>query len=93
MKVGILTVGFVVPGARTLKEKRKATRSVKDRVKNRFNVSIAEVDGEELWQRGTFGVSAVSNDAGHAAEVLENVKNFIEKNPRLAVTTYDMKVI
>jgi uncharacterized protein YlxP (DUF503 family) len=62
----------------SLKGKRHALRGLKERVKNRFNVSVAEVDHEDLWQRATLAVACVSNDARHANEVVSKAVNFIE---------------
>jgi hypothetical protein len=51
---------------------------MKEKVKRRFNVSIAEVDHEDLWQRATLAIACVSNDARHANEVVSKAVNFIE---------------
>jgi len=70
-------VSMALRGARSLKEKRKTLRSVKDRLKNRFNVSIAEVDGHDALQRATLGVCVVSSDAPHADSQLRKALDFI----------------
>ena len=62
----------------SLKGKRHVLRGLKEKVKNRFNVSVAEVDHEDLWQRATLAVACVSNDARHANEVVSKAVNFIE---------------
>jgi len=62
----------------SLKGKRHVLRGLKEKVKNRFNVSVAEVDHEDLWQRATLAVACVSNDARLANEVVSKAVNFIE---------------
>jgi uncharacterized protein YlxP (DUF503 family) len=63
----------------SLKAKRQVVKSVCERVRNRFNVSIAEVDDHESWQVVTLGVAVVSNDQRHAAEMLDEVARYIER--------------
>lgn len=70
MFVGVMRLGFHVPGARSLKDKRMVVRSFRDKVRARFDVSIAEVDHQDLHQRATFGVAVVSGDARVCDEVL-----------------------
>jgi uncharacterized protein YlxP (DUF503 family) len=62
----------------SLKGKRHVLRGMKERVKRRFNVSVAEVDHEGLWQRATLAVACVANDARHANEVVSKAVNFID---------------
>ena len=62
----------------SLKGKRHVLRGMKEKVKNRFNVSIAEVDHGDLWQRATLAVACVANDARLANEVVSKAVNYIE---------------
>lgn len=78
MIVGVLELDLGFPGHRSLKTKRQVLRSIKDRVAHKFNVAIAEVGGQDLWQRGTLGVACVSTDRRHAEEMLQKVVNFVE---------------
>lgn len=77
MKVGILTVRLRLPENQSLKGKRQVVKSVIQRVRNRFNVSVAEVEDQDLWQVATIGVACVSNSAAHVNEVLSKVQDFI----------------
>lgn len=61
MIVGICTIAIFLPESRSLKDKRRVLKSLKDRLRSKHNVSVAEVDGQELWQRATLGIAAVSN--------------------------------
>jgi len=67
----------VVPGARSLKEKRHVVRKITDRVRARYNVSIAEVAENDLWQRSVVGVTAVGNDHAFVNESLDKVADFV----------------
>lgn len=79
MVVGVLELDLGFPGHRSLKTKRQVLRSLKDRIAHKFNVSVAEVDGQNLWQRGSLGVACVSTDTAHADAVLRNVVTFVEQ--------------
>ncbi len=78
MIVGVLELDLGFPGHRSLKAKRQVLRSLKDRIAHKFNVSIAEVDGQNLWQRGTLGIACVSNDRRHAEQSLRKIVAFVE---------------
>ncbi|WP_031514978.1 DUF503 domain-containing protein [Desulfofalx alkaliphila] len=78
MVVGTLTVELFVGQASTLKDKRRVLRSILDRVRAKYNVSIAEVDRQDTWQRATLGVACVSNETAHVQSVLSKVARFIE---------------
>lgn len=73
MVVGVLRLVFHVPHARSLKDKRRVVRKFRDRVRARFDVSIAEVAEQDKLQRAVFGVSVVSGDAAVCDSVLEQV--------------------
>jgi uncharacterized protein YlxP (DUF503 family) len=73
------TIVLKLHDPRSLKDKRQVVKSVCERVRNRFNVSIAEVDDLESWQLATLGLAVVSNDQRRAAELLEDVARFIER--------------
>lgn len=79
MNIGALIVRLRLPENHSLKGKRKVVKSITSQVSNRFNVSIAEIDDQNLWQVATLGVTCVSNDGRHANEILSRVMNFIER--------------
>ena len=80
MNIGVCKVRLRLPENASLKGKRQILKSITERVKNRFNVSIAEVDDHDLWQLVTLGITCVSNSHQHANEMLSKVVNFIEKS-------------
>ncbi len=71
------TLRLRLPGNRSLKGKRQVIRKIVDRVKNKFNVSIAEIGSNDHWQMAVLGIAAVSNERGHADSMLSSVVNFI----------------
>jgi uncharacterized protein YlxP (DUF503 family) len=78
MVVGVLRLTFVIPGARSLKDKRQVVRRIVERTRARYNVSVAEVGENDVWQRAVVGVTAVANDHSFVNEVLDKVVRDIE---------------
>jgi uncharacterized protein YlxP (DUF503 family) len=85
MYVGALRMEFTLPGARSLKEKRKPLRSLKDRVRRRFNVAVAEVGGQDLWQRTVVGVALVAGTEQQLRRDLQAVRRYLEADPAFRV--------
>jgi uncharacterized protein YlxP (DUF503 family) len=77
MFIGVLRLTLHLPEPGSLKSKRHLLRSAIDRVKSRFNVSIAEVADNDLWQRSVVGVAAVGNDHAFVNETLDKVADFV----------------
>jgi hypothetical protein len=73
MVIGLLTLELHFPGARSLKDKRHVLRGLESRIRKHFNVSVAEVDFQDLWQRGTLAVVAVNTDRVHLERTLQSV--------------------
>ena len=71
---------FHIPHAGSLKDKRRVKRSIIDKVRNKFNVSAAEVDTQDVHRILTIGAAVVSGDAAHAVESLDEVIRFMEEN-------------
>ncbi len=78
MIVGVCSIKLRLPENHSLKGKRQVVKPIVERVKNKFNVSIAEVNENDRWQVAELGIVCVSNDAHHADEVLSKVVNFIQ---------------
>ena len=94
MHVGVCRVTLRVPGNQGLKGKRKVARSIIARLCNKFNIAVAEVDDNDLWQRLTLGISCVSNDGRHANEVLSNVVRHIEESREdVELLDYEMEMV
>ncbi len=94
MNVGVCRLSLRLHGVRSLKEKRRVSRSLIAQVSNKFNVAIAEVDDNDLWQRLTLGISCVSNSAPRADETLESVVRFIARQrPDTELIDHEVEVI
>lgn len=93
MVVGILTISFEIPSAGSLKDKRQVVKSMADGIRNRFNVSAAEVADNDIWRRATLGVSCVSNDASVANHVLDKVVDFVESHPEVSVSAVNLEFV
>ena len=78
MVVGSLKVEFHLSDNRSLKGKRKVVRSMVDKVKSRFNVSVAEVGSNDSWQKIELGISAVGNDRRHIDSSLNHILTFLD---------------
>lgn len=79
MNVGVCRIVLRLPENASLKGKRQLVRSLSARLRQKFNVAVAEVDDLDRWQIATLGVTCVSNDARHARDVLQNVVTFVEQ--------------
>ena len=77
MTVGILQVEVHLPTAHSLKEKRSVLNSLKDQLRGRFNISVAEVEANELWQRATIGISTLGSSRAYAEGLLRDVTAWI----------------
>ena len=79
MTVGVCRITLRLPENGSLKGKRQLLRSLTTRLRNKFNVAVAEVDDNDRWQIATIGVSCVSNDARHARAQLDRVVGFVQQ--------------
>lgn len=80
MVIGIVKIKIYTPWVHTLKEKRMVVKSLCSRVKNKFNVSIAEVENQDIHQSVVLGLACVTSDNAHADQIIDTVIAFIEGN-------------
>jgi len=92
MFYGVARLEFLVPQSRSLKEKRAVLNRLKDRLSNRFSVAVAEVEFQDLWQRGALGVALVAQSEGTARNGLEAVHREAESEPRLSLIDFHTHV-
>jgi uncharacterized protein len=78
--IAFLTLELHIEAAQSLKDKRQVVRSLKDRLRGKFNVAVAELEGQESWQRSVVGVVSLSNNNAHLEQSLRNV---LEDSERL----------
>jgi hypothetical protein len=93
MIVGVLQVELTIPSAHSLKAKRQVLRSLKDRIRNNFNVSVAEVAENDQWQSAGLAVVVASNDKRFANKVLSKVVDFIGDSRDIIVEDYQLGII
>ena len=91
MNVGVCKIRLRLPENLSLKGKRQILKSIIARVDNKFNVSVAEVDDQDLWQVATLGICCVSNDKRYTNEVLSKVADFITTS-RFEVEILDCEI-
>ena len=92
MHVGVCTLHLRLLENHSLKGKRRVVKSIKDRVRNKFNVSIAEIDGLDKWQWATLGIACVSNDPRFANSVLSNVVSFVSEMRLAELVDYEIEI-
>lgn len=93
MVVGIMVVELRISEADSLKSKRRILKSLVEKIKSRFNVSIAEVGKQNAWQFSTLGVSVVSNNRSHAYQMLNALLRFIEGAGTVELLDVQMEVL
>ena len=85
MVIAIIGWELEIPGCRSLKEKRQVVKSLKDRLHDRFNVSVAETAHHDVWQRAELTAALVATDRRQADSVLESLDGFVNGEPRARI--------
>lgn len=94
MVVGVCTIELQVPGANSLKDKRRVLQSAIHRVRNTYNVSIAEVGNQDSWQLATVAIACVSTSAGYAHGLMEKVVAELESGRQgLVLLNYETELL
>jgi uncharacterized protein YlxP (DUF503 family) len=94
MNTGVCKIKLHIPGSQSLKDKRRIVKSIISKLRNQYNISIAEVDDQDLWQLTTLGISCVSNNGQHIDETITRIINFIGQNyPELEVVSQEIEII
>ena len=94
MNIGVCKIKLHLPGCQSLKSKRRVVKSIISRLRSQYNISVAEVDDQNLWQIATLGIACVSNQNQHVNETLTKVVNFIAQNyPELEVVDREIEIL
>ena len=94
MNIGVCRIELRLPENLSLKGKRRVLKSITSRVRNKFNVSVAEVDDQELWQLAIIGICCVSNNSRYTNEVLSKVVDFIVNSRfEVEVLNYEIELL
>ncbi len=91
--IGVLKLSLYIPESGSLKGKRKVIKSLKDRLRSQFNVSVSEVDKQDLWQRADVAVVIVSPDRVHVDRVLQTILGKVESWRLAEVIEVEMEII
>ena len=92
MNATVCKIKIHLPDNHSLKGKRQIIKSIISRVRNQFNVSIAEVENQDLWQLATLGIASVGNN--HSDETIANILKYIEQNyPDIEVVDHETEIM
>jgi uncharacterized protein YlxP (DUF503 family) len=93
MVVGIVSLRFVIPGSHSLKDKRRSLRGVKDRLRAQFNVSVAEVDAQDVWQTAVLGLSAVGTDRAYVEGLLDQAIQMVRRQRDVTLVSVEKEFV
>lgn len=93
MVIGILKLDMHIPLSGSLKEKRMILKSVKDKIRNRFNVSVAEIDDLDKWQKANVAVVGCNSDGSYVNAELNSVVDMIKENSSIELLNYTIETI
>ena len=93
MIIGIMTIQVSVFEAMTLKDKRRIIKSLKDRIRNKYNVSIAEVGHNDSIRTAILGVALVANKSRFVNSALDEIVNFVRSIPQLTLVDYNIETV
>jgi uncharacterized protein YlxP (DUF503 family) len=89
--VGLLTVNLFLGACQSLKDKRMVVKSLKDKAAARFNVSVAELDGQDKWQVASLGFAIVGADSRYVEQSLQSIVSMIEDNYEVEITDHEIE--
>lgn len=94
MNVGICTINLRLPESFSLKDKRQELKSITSRIRNKFNVSVAEIDDHDMWQLTAIAICCVSNDRRYTNGVLSKVVDFVTGGRfEVEILNYEIEII
>src|SRR6202158_4510528 len=93
MPIGLLTLEIYIPEAHSLKDKRQVLRSLKDRLRGKVNVAVAELEGQDSWQRSVVGVVSLSHNNAHLEQPLRTVLEDSERLLGRDLIGHDLEVL
>jgi uncharacterized protein YlxP (DUF503 family) len=93
MIVGLCTLELHLPDGHSLKAKRQILLSLKDRLRDKFNVSVAEVGEQDLWQKAVLGIACVANEKGYVNQVLDQAVNLVRSVPAVELVRFRIELL
>jgi uncharacterized protein YlxP (DUF503 family) len=91
--IGLLEIDFLIPGAQSLKDKRRVIKSLKERMRGRFNCSVAEIAYQDVWSRARLAVCVVSESSRHANEQLNTIAQYASRDAGAAMVDYRIELL
>lgn len=92
MVIGVCRVELSIPDSFSLKDKRRVLKSIITRIRNKFNVSISEIEDNDLWQKAIIGISSISNNTHYTNKVLNEVINYLEMEKSIIILDYSIEL-
>jgi len=93
MLLGICTINLYFPDSHSLKDKRNIIKSIKSRIRNKFNVSVSEIDNYDLWKNTTLGIACIGNDKKYLSNVINEAIKLIEKQNKLQLINFKTTIL
>ena len=93
MVVGVLQLEVHVPKAQSLKDRRSVVKSLKDQLRGRFNVAVAELESGDMWQRATLGVSAIGGDRTYVQGIVQQVTEWVRSTRLVELIRVDQEYL
>ena len=93
MLSGICTINLYFPNSHSLKDKRNIIKSIKSRIRNNFNVSVSEINNNDLWKNTTLGIACIGNEKRYLDNVLNEIIKFIENQNKLQVIDFKKTIL
>jgi len=93
MLVGYYQIELFIPDSGSLKSKRFVLKSLKDKIRAKFNVSVAEIEDNELWQRAVLGIALVSNERKFIDQVMNQIFNLVSQEQEVEITDQKLEIL
>jgi uncharacterized protein YlxP (DUF503 family) len=92
MHVAVIQIELFLLESQSLKSKRVVLQSLKTRIRNKFNVSVAEVGENDKWQKAVLGIASVTNDRRFQDKIISQIMNLIESEDRVEITDHQVEI-
>jgi uncharacterized protein YlxP (DUF503 family) len=93
MFVGVLVIEIMIYSSTSLKEKRLVLKSIKDRLKNKFNVAVSEIGFQDKWQRSQLGIATISNQQSHLEQSMQKIFQYLDNSDSYEITSYEFTYV
>jgi uncharacterized protein YlxP (DUF503 family) len=93
MNVGLCVVEIHLPSSHSLKDKRRVLKGLKDRLRGRFNVSMAEIDHQDLWQRAALGIVSISDARQPLESCFAQIRRIVESEPAADLVSFEVEYL